>query len=79
MQVKTLLKMPSARVNWTGVVVIIVLTLVGPHALAEDRGAQIFQNQCASCHGNEGIALKTPMLHGQELIASAIDVVEALE
>ena len=65
MQVKTLLKLPSARVNWTGVVVI-VLTLVGPQALAEDRGAQIFQNQCTSCHGNEGIALKTPMLHGQE-------------
>ena len=62
---KTLLTLPSARVNWTGVVVI-VLTLVGPHALAEDRGAQIFQNQCASCHGNEGIALKTPILHGQE-------------
>ena len=65
MQVKTLLRLPSARVNWTGVVVI-VLTLVGPHALAEDRGAQIFQNQCASCHGDEGIALKTPILHGQE-------------
>ena len=31
-----------------------------------DRGAQIFQNQCASCHGNEGVALKTPILHGQE-------------
>ena len=51
--------------NWAGVVVI-VLTLVGPHALAADRGAQIFQNQCASCHGDEGIALKTPILHGQE-------------
>ena len=62
---KTLLTLASARVNWAGVVVI-VLTLVGPHALAEDRGAQIFQNQCASCHGNEGIALKTPILHGQE-------------
>ena len=62
---KTLLRLPSARVNWTGVVVI-VLTLAGPHVLAEDRGAQIFQNQCASCHGNEGIALKTPILHGQE-------------
>ena len=62
---KTLLRLPSARVNWAGVVVI-VLTLAGPHALAEDRGAQIFQNQCASCHGNEGITLKTPILHGQE-------------
>ena len=62
---KTLLTLPSARVNWAGVVVI-VLTLVGPHALAEDRGAQIFQYQCASWLGNEGIALKSPILHGQE-------------
>ena len=62
---KTLLSLPSARVNWAGVVVI-ALALAGPHALAEDRGARIFQNQCASCHGNEGIALKTPILHGQE-------------
>ena len=62
---KTLLRLLSARGNWAGVIVI-VLTLAGPHALAEDRGAQIFQNQCASCHGNEGIALKTPILHGQE-------------
>ena len=62
---KTLLRLLSARGNWAGVIVI-VLTLAGPHALAEDRGAQIFQNQCASCHGNEGIVLKTPILHGQE-------------
>ena len=61
----TLLRLPSARGNWAGVVVI-ALTLAGSHALAEDRGAQIFETQCASCHGNQGIALKTPILHGQE-------------
>lgn len=61
----TLLSLLSARANWT-VVVVIALTLTGSHALAEGRGAQIFQTQCASCHGNEGIALKTPILHGQE-------------
>ena len=61
----TLLRLPSARGNWARVVVI-ALTLAGSHALAEDRGAQIFETQCASCHGNQGIALKTPILHGQE-------------
>ena len=53
-------------------VVFLVLHLIFPSQTFSadsetgDRGAQIFQKQCASCHGNEGVALKTPILHGQE-------------
>ena len=35
-------------------------------ARAEQVGAQIYDNQCKSCHGSEGLALDTPILHGQE-------------
>jgi cytochrome c553 len=29
-------------------------------------GQEIFNNSCVSCHGNSGLNLSTPVLHGQE-------------
>ena len=60
-----LFKFPVTRFSWA-IVVVLFLIMTAPHARAENRGDQIFETQCASCHGNEGIALKTPILHGQE-------------
>ena len=63
-----LLRLPITRFSWVSFCAIL-LVVAAPPAWAEDRGAQIFETQCASCHGNEGnegIALKTPILHGQE-------------
>ena len=60
-----LFKFPVTRFSWARVVALFLI-MTAPHAWAENRGAQIFETQCASCHGNEGIALKTPILHGQE-------------
>jgi len=61
----TLFKFSVTRFSWARVVVLLLI-MIAPHGWAENRGAQIFETQCASCHGNEGIALKTPILHGQE-------------
>ena len=61
----TLLRLPITRFSWVSFCAIL-LVVAAPPAWAEDRGAQIFETQCASCHGNEGVALKTPILHGQE-------------
>ena len=60
-----LFKFPVTRFSWARVVALFLI-MTAPHAWAENRGAQIFETQCASCHGNEGTALKTPILHGQE-------------
>ncbi|HCX87303.1 MAG TPA: hypothetical protein DG761_04720 [Gammaproteobacteria bacterium] len=48
------------------VAILMLFAVITPNALADGRGAQIYQNQCASCHGNDGLALTTPVLHGQE-------------
>ena len=61
----TLFKFSVTRFSWARVV-FLLLIMIAPHGWAENRGAQIFETQCASCHGNEGIGLKTPILHGQE-------------
>ena len=69
-----LFKCPVTRFSWARVVALYTLLIMTamPHAWAENRGAQIFETQCASRHGNEGnegncIFLKTPILHGQEV------------
>ncbi len=46
--------------------ILILFAVVAPNVLADGRGAQIYESQCASCHGNEGLALNTPVLQGQE-------------
>jgi len=53
------------RVSWAAAV-LSFLAATGSYALADGRGAQIYESQCASCHGNEGLALNAPVLHGQE-------------
>ena len=61
----TLLRLQIIQFSWVSFFAIL-LVVATPPAWAENRGAQIFETQCASCHGNEGIGLKTPILHGQE-------------
>ena len=61
----TLFKFSVIRFSWARVVALLLI-MIAPHGWAENRGVQIFETQCASCHGNEGIGLKTPILHGQE-------------
>ena len=61
----TLLRLQIIQFSWVSFFAIL-LAVATPPAWAENRGAQIFETQCASCHGNEGIGLKTPILHGQE-------------
>jgi cytochrome c553 len=46
--------------------VLTLFAVMAPNTLADGRGAQIYETQCASCHGNEGLALNAPVLHGQE-------------
>jgi len=43
-----------------------VLILLSTTAFASERGRAIYESQCVACHGNPGLALKTPLLHGQE-------------
>ena len=44
----------------------VILLLLSIGALASEHGAGIFSEQCAACHGNAGLTLETPLLHGQE-------------
>jgi len=48
------------------VTILTLFAVMVPNTLADGRGAQIYESQCASCHGNEGLALNAPVLHGQE-------------
>ena len=49
-----------------GLVVTVALLVFCGAALAGDRGAGIFADQCAACHGTAGLLMDTPILHGQE-------------
>ena len=48
------------------VTILTLFAVMVPNTLADGRGAQIYESQCASCHGNQGLALNAPVLHGQE-------------
>ena len=47
-------------------IVLLAPILPGSITFAQEPGAALYQSQCASCHGNDGLALATPVLHGQE-------------
>ena len=47
-------------------VLILGFTVSGVAGADGSRGAELFEAQCISCHGNAAVDLKTPVLHGQE-------------
>lgn len=47
-------------------VLILGFTVSFVAAAEGSRGAELFEAQCISCHGNAAANLKTPVLHGQE-------------
>ena len=47
-------------------VLILGFTVSGVAGADGSRGAELFEAQCISCHGNAAANLKTPVLHGQE-------------
>lgn len=44
----------------------VTLLSLSAGAFTSDHGARIFTEQCAACHGNAGLTMDTPLLHGQE-------------
>jgi len=44
----------------------VMLILLATRVIADDQGRAIYESQCMACHGNPGVELKTPLLHGQE-------------